>query len=108
MPTKTPTKQAPAKKSPTKSPAAQTKSTSASKKSEHPSAQGIPLPVDPSAARLQEEQDELQQPGRVAKGLGNQIDNDPGYSKDQLAHMAEYWSHGDAVGEEVTDDGDDE
>lgn len=58
---------------------------------------GVPLPSDPSALRLQEEQDDLQQPGKVAKVVADQIDNDPGYSKDQLAHMSEYWSHdGDA------------
>ena len=79
---------------------------SSSPKSEHPAAQGIPYPTDPSAVRLQEEQDELQQPGRVARGLADQIDNDPGYSKDQLAHMREYWSHGDAVGEDETPDDD--
>jgi hypothetical protein len=77
-------------------------------KSEHPAAEGIPLPSDPSAVHLQEEQDELQQPGRVSKAVADQIDNDPGYSKDQLAHMAEYWSGTGAVGEEVTSDGDTE
>lgn len=69
-------------------------------KSDHPAAEGIPLPSDQSAVHLQEEQDGLQQPGRVAKAVADQIDNDPGYSKDQLAHMAEYWSHGDADDDE--------
>lgn len=55
----------------------------------------VVAPSDPLTDQLQEEQDELQQPGRVAKGLGEQIDNDPGYSKDQLAHMKEYWGEGE-------------
>lgn len=104
-PTKAPTK-APAKRAPTKAEDStpSTRETSKESRSDHPAAQGIPLPQDPSAVRLQEEQDELQQPGRVSKAVADQVDNDPGYSKDQLAHMKEYWSHGDAVGEEVTDD----
>lgn len=66
---------------------------SAPKKSEHPAAQGISQTVDQSALDHQEQQDELQQPGRVSKAVADQVDNDPGYSKDQLAHMEEYWSH---------------
>lgn len=99
-----------AKTAPTKAAAPQAKSTRPSKPSpsstpqpdsENPSGSaGVPLPIDPSAALLQEEQDDLQQPGKVAKAVADQIDNDPGYSKDQLAHMNEYWSHDDA---EVTE-----
>lgn len=77
------------------------KSSPSKSKTDHPAAEGIPLPLDPSAVHLQEEQDELQQPGRVARATADQVDNDPGYSKDQLAHMNEYWSHDGAVGEEI-------
>jgi hypothetical protein len=29
--------------------------------------------------------------GRVSKADAEQIDGDPGYDKDQLLHMREYW-----------------
>lgn len=40
---------------------------------------------------LQTEQAELQQPGRVGRADAEFIDNDPGYSEDQLSHMREYY-----------------
>lgn len=94
----------PSSSSETESEATQSES---SETPEHPAGQAIPLSSDPSADRLQEEQDELQQPGRVSRAVADQIDNDPGYSKDQLAHMKEYWGHGDAVGEDEEYDEDD-
>lgn len=54
-------------------------------------AEATPLPTDEFLARHQAQQDELQQPGRASKHDGEQLDNDPGYSKDQLDHMREYW-----------------
>jgi hypothetical protein len=54
-------------------------------------AEGQPLPTDESAVRLQEEQDKLHARGRVSKADAEQIDGDPGYDKDQLLHMREYW-----------------
>jgi hypothetical protein len=56
-----------------------------------PSAAGVPLPVDPAAEALLAEQEDLSKPGRVSKAHAEFIDNDPGYSKDQLAHMREYY-----------------
>jgi len=41
---------------------------------------------------LESEREELQQPGQVSKADADQIYNDPGYDKDQLAHMREYWA----------------
>jgi hypothetical protein len=35
--------------------------------------------------------DALSQPGRASRADAEFIDNDPGYSKDQLAHMREYY-----------------
>jgi hypothetical protein len=90
MTTKTPAK----KTAPTKATAPQPKSKTSQEEDQNPSGSaGVPLPSDPSATRLQAEQDELQQPGQVAKAVADQVDNDPGYSKDQLAHMQEYWAH---------------
>jgi hypothetical protein len=63
------------------------------------SAEPTPPPSDPSAARLQSEQDELQQPGRASKTDAEQIDNEPGYNKDQLDHMREYWGLKDSTAE---------
>ncbi len=45
----------------------------------------------PEAAALQAELDDLGKPGRVGKADAEFIDNAPGYSKDQLAHMREYY-----------------
>lgn len=111
MATKAPTKTTAPTKAPAKSSETSqtTESKSATKQAQHstekstktqaahqPSGSaGVPLPPDPSAVLLQEEQDELQQPGRVSKHVADQIDNDPGYSKDQLNHMSEYWADDD-------------
>lgn len=56
-----------------------------------PSAEGVHQPIPESLAQLQAEQDELNQPGRVSRAHAEFIDNDPGYSKDQLDHMREYY-----------------
>jgi hypothetical protein len=56
-----------------------------------PSAEGVPQPIPESLVQLQQEQDELGKPGRVSKAHAEFIDNDPGYSKDQLDHMREYY-----------------
>lgn len=53
--------------------------------------EAINLPSDPRAEELQAELDDLTAPGRVSKTDAEQIDNDPGYSKDQLLHMREYY-----------------
>lgn len=62
-----------------------------SKSKEVAHGEATPRPTDPSADRLQAELDKLSAPGRASKSDAEQIDNDPGYSKDQLAHMREYW-----------------
>lgn len=54
-------------------------------------AEATPLPVDESNAALEKQRAELHKPGRVGKADAKQIDNDPGYSRDQLAHMREYF-----------------
>lgn len=56
-----------------------------------PSAEGVHLPMPESLDQLQAEQDELGKPGRASKADAEFIDNEPGYSKDQLAHMREYY-----------------
>jgi hypothetical protein len=48
-------------------------------------------PADPSHEKFLEEQDALQRPGRASKSDADFIDNEPGYSKDQLDHMREYY-----------------
>jgi hypothetical protein len=53
--------------------------------------EAVVLPTDPASGRLQAELDDLQAPGRVSKTDAEQIDNSPGYSKDQLLHMREYY-----------------
>lgn len=55
------------------------------------SAEGLPWPSDPSHDQLQAELADLSKPGRVSKDDAEFIDNAPGYSKDQLAHMREYY-----------------
>ena len=56
-------------------------------------AEATPLPVDKAHEEAERQRAELQQPGQVRKDskAAEQIDNDPGYDKDQLAHMREYW-----------------
>jgi hypothetical protein len=54
-------------------------------------AEAVTFPSDPDLEALEAERDELQRPGRASKADAEQIDNDPGYDKDQLAHMREYW-----------------
>lgn len=54
-------------------------------------AEATPLPTDESAARLQEEADKLHAPGQVGKTDAEFIDPDPGYHKDHVAHMREYY-----------------
>lgn len=55
------------------------------------SAEGTELQTDESAVRLQQEQDKLHAQARVAKGDAEFIDPDPGYNKDQVEHMREYY-----------------
>ena len=54
-------------------------------------AEATPLPIDESAALLQSEQDVLSRPGRAARADAEFIDHESGYSRDQLAHMREYY-----------------
>lgn len=54
-------------------------------------AEAVTFPTDESNESLERERAELHKPGRVSKADAEQIDNDPGYNKDQLAHMREYW-----------------
>lgn len=56
-----------------------------------PSAEGVHQPIPESLDRLQAELDDLSKPGRVSKAHAEFIDNAPGYSKDQLDHMREYY-----------------
>lgn len=50
------------------------------------------LPDQPEEAQaLQDELAELGKPGQVSKSDADFIDKEPGYSKDQLAHMREYY-----------------
>lgn len=86
MPTKTATKKTPAKKTTTRPPA---------HRQEPP--ETTPPPSDPSADRLQAQQDKLSAPGQVSKADAEQIDNDPGYTKDQVHHMQEYWGLKDST-----------
>lgn len=97
MATKAPTKsrstsskgqQAPSR-TPTSSPKPQPRSQDSAKLG--PTAEGTPLPVDQSADQLQQEQDELQQQAKVSRADAEFIDPDPGYDKDQVAHMSEYY-----------------
>lgn len=61
----------------------------ANKENSAPTAEAVHPPTDPSL--LNKELDDLSKPGRVSKGEGDFIDGDPGYSKDQLLHMREYY-----------------
>lgn len=54
-------------------------------------AEGIATEPTPESLALQRELDDLGKPGRVSKADGEFIDNAPGYSKNQLAHMREYY-----------------
>ena len=54
-------------------------------------AEATPLPVDEEHKALEDQRAELHKPGRVSKADAEFIDNDPGYNKDQIAHMREYW-----------------
>lgn len=50
-----------------------------------------PAETNEALQEAEKQRDELQQPGRVSKADAAQINNEPGYDKDQLAHMREYW-----------------
>jgi hypothetical protein len=54
-------------------------------------AEAVAFPTDEANESLERERAELHKPGRASKADAEQIDNDPGYNKDQLAHMREYW-----------------
>jgi hypothetical protein len=55
------------------------------------SAEAVTFPTDEANESLERERAELHKPGRASKADAEQIDNDPGYNRDQLAHMREYW-----------------
>lgn len=59
------------------------------------SATGIETPVPADLAALDKERAELQKPGQVSKKAAEHIDADPGYDKDQIAHMEEYYGVSD-------------
>lgn len=54
-------------------------------------AEAVTFPTDPALDKLEAQRAELHKPGRASKTDAEQIDNEPGYSRDQLAHMREYW-----------------
>jgi hypothetical protein len=54
-------------------------------------AEAVTFPTDEANESLERERAELHKPGRASKADAEQIDNDPGYNRDQLAHMREYW-----------------
>jgi hypothetical protein len=54
-------------------------------------AEAVTFPTDESNEALEQERAELHKPGRVSKSDTEFIDNEPGYNRDQLAHMREYW-----------------
>jgi hypothetical protein len=60
-------------------------------------AAGVQTPVPEDLAALESEREELHKPGRASKTDAEQIDNSPGYNKDQLAHMREYWGLTDST-----------
>jgi hypothetical protein len=111
-PAKKPEPEAPEQESKTSDPEPTPETTTAQKDSkekqpttvtEHQAALPIP-PTDESAAQFQQEQDELQQPGEAREADASHIDNDPGYSEDQLAHMREYYGLTEDDHEEETGD----
>lgn len=67
-------------------------------------AESLPLLVDKDHEALEAERADLQKPGRVSKSDAEQIDNDPGYDKDQLAHMREYWGLKESTATEAEHD----
>jgi hypothetical protein len=83
------TKKAPPKKTATSKTQARTQDSSklefSAEATTHPSE------TDENLRAAEKQRAALQQPGRVSKADAQQIDNDPGYDKDQLAHMREYW-----------------
>lgn len=85
--TKTPARKAPAKAAPKS--AAQHSNSSPKPKPKQAEVQA--LPSDESADQLQQEQDKLQQEARVSKADADFIDPEPGYDKDQVEHMREYY-----------------
>lgn len=54
-------------------------------------AEATATPTDPMLEELEAERAELHKPGRASKADAEFIDNSPGYNRDQLAHMREYW-----------------
>lgn len=60
-------------------------------------AAGVETPMPDDLAALEAQRADLHKPGQVSKADAEQIDNDPGYNKDQLAHMREYWGLTDSV-----------
>ena len=93
MATKAPTKSAP--KAPAKSETKSSPRTQDSSKLDF-QAEAVhdPSQLDPTHLEAEKARAELQQPGRASKADAEQIDNSPGYDKDQLAHMREYWGTG--------------
>jgi hypothetical protein len=93
MPTKTATKRAPAKKAPAKTaaPKSQARVQDSAKLSFQAEAVLDPSQQDETHLAAERNRAELQRPGRASKADAAQIDNDPGYDRDQLAHMREYW-----------------
>jgi hypothetical protein len=80
----------PTRKAPTKTqPKPQARSQDSSKLEFR--AEAVTFPTDEHNDRLEAQRAELHKPGRVSKADAEQIDNDPGYNRDQLAHMREYW-----------------
>lgn len=55
------------------------------------SSEGVQTPVPDDLAALDKERAELQKPGQVSKAAAEHIDADPGYDKDQVAHLEEYY-----------------
>lgn len=60
-------------------------------------AAGVQTPVPEDLAALEAERDELHKQARVSKTDAEFIDSSPGYNKDQLAHMREYYGLTDST-----------
>jgi hypothetical protein len=88
MASKTPAKKA---SSPTKQAAPKSQARKQDSPLMEVTAEAVEFPTDEANESLERERAELHKPGRVSKAAAEQIDNSPGYNKDQLAHMHEYW-----------------
>lgn len=92
-------KRAPARKAPAKAEPKSQARTQDSSKLEF-TAEATTFPSDPDLDKLEQERAELHKQARVGKADADFIDSDPGYNKDQVAHMREYWGLKDSTATE--------